>query len=45
MAKRYLGVDKNPWAVPGQERVIMKIAPIRVAEAVYDPETGSRAEK
>jgi PPOX class probable F420-dependent enzyme len=44
LAKRYLGVDENPWAVPGQQRVIMKIAPIRVAEAVYDPETGGRSE-
>jgi PPOX class probable F420-dependent enzyme len=45
LAQRYLGVEKNPWAVPGQQRVIMKIAPIRVAEAEYDPNTGGRAER
>lgn len=45
LAQRYLGMERNPWAVPGQRRVILKIAPIRMAEAVYDPETGSRSER
>jgi PPOX class probable F420-dependent enzyme len=45
LARRYLGVENNPWAVPGQRRVIMKIAPIRAAEAVYDPDTGGRSER
>jgi PPOX class probable F420-dependent enzyme len=44
LAQRYLGMDKNPWAVPGQQRVIMRIAPIRVAEAEYDSETGAKSE-
>ena len=44
LAQRYLGMETNPWAVPGQERVIMKIAPMRVAEAVYNPTTGARSE-
>jgi PPOX class probable F420-dependent enzyme len=44
LAQRYLGMDKNPWSVEGQERVIMKIAPVRVAEGVYDPGTGARSE-
>jgi PPOX class probable F420-dependent enzyme len=45
LAQRYLGLEKNPWAVPGQRRVIMKIAPIRAAEAEYDPKTGGRSER
>lgn len=45
LAQRYLGMERNPWAVPGQRRVIMKIAPIRAAEAEYDPETGGRSER
>lgn len=44
LAQRYLGMEKNPWAVPDQRRVIMKIAPSHVAEAVYDPQTGTRSE-
>lgn len=27
MAKKYLGVDENPWAEPGQERVVVRVAP------------------
>jgi PPOX class probable F420-dependent enzyme len=45
LAQRYLGMNRNPWAVPDQRRVIMKIAPIRVAEAEYDPDTGGRSER
>jgi PPOX class probable F420-dependent enzyme len=45
LAQRYLGMDRNPWAVPGQRRVIMKITPIRAAEAEYDPHTGGRSER
>jgi PPOX class probable F420-dependent enzyme len=25
LAKKYLGVDKNPWGQPGQQRVLFKI--------------------
>jgi PPOX class probable F420-dependent enzyme len=45
LAQRYLGMERNPWAVPGQQRVILKIAPTRGAEAEYDPGTGSRSER
>jgi PPOX class probable F420-dependent enzyme len=45
LARRYLGMERNPWAVPGQQRVILKIEPIRVAEAVYDRDTGGRSER
>jgi PPOX class probable F420-dependent enzyme len=30
-AKRYLGEDKYPWAAPGEERVIVKIEPVKVS--------------
>lgn len=31
LAKKYLGVDKYPNRQPGEERIIIKIEPIRVA--------------
>lgn len=30
MAKKYLGVDKYPFAVPGEKRVLLKILPEKV---------------
>ena len=30
MAKKYLGVDKYPYAQPGEQRVLFKIAPERL---------------
>jgi PPOX class probable F420-dependent enzyme len=31
MAKKYLGVDKYPYRAPGEERVIVKVAPDKVS--------------
>lgn len=30
MAKKYLGVDKYPFAMPGEERVLLKIVPKKI---------------
>ena len=30
MAKKYLGVDKYPFAVPGEKRIILKIIPEKI---------------
>lgn len=30
MAKKYLGVDKYPFAMPGEERILLKIAPGKI---------------
>lgn len=38
LAKKYLGVDKYPFRQPGEERVIVKIAPEKVA--TMDPPRG-----
>jgi PPOX class probable F420-dependent enzyme len=35
LAKKYLVVDQNPWRADGERRVILKIAPERIAEAEY----------
>lgn len=34
----YLGLDHNPWAVPGERRAILRIVPVRIAEAQFDPD-------
>jgi len=31
LAKKYLGVDKNPWREPGQRRVLFKIKTERIS--------------
>ena len=30
MAKKYLGVDKYPFAMPGEERILLKIVPKKI---------------
>ena len=30
MAKKYLGVDKYPFAMPGEERILLKIIPKKI---------------
>lgn len=30
MAKKYLGVDKYPFAMPGEERILLKIVPTKI---------------
>ena len=30
MAKKYLGVDKYPFAMPGEERILLKITPSKI---------------
>ena len=30
MAKKYLGVDKYPFAAPGEKRILLKIAPKKI---------------
>ena len=30
MAKKYLGVDKYPFAMPGEERILLKISPRKI---------------
>ncbi len=30
MAKKYLGVDKYPFAMPGEERILLKIVPSKI---------------
>ena len=30
MAKKYLGVDKYPFAMPGEERILLKIVPEKI---------------
>lgn len=30
MAKKYLGVDKYPFAMPGEERILLKIVPQKI---------------
>lgn len=30
MAKKYLGVDKYPFAVPGEKRILLKIVPQKI---------------
>jgi PPOX class probable F420-dependent enzyme len=35
LAKKYLGLERNPWRKEGERRVILKIEPERVAEAEY----------
>ncbi len=32
MAQKYIGEEKYPWKAPGEQRVIVKIAPERVSE-------------
>jgi len=34
LAKKYLGVDVYPWRIPGERRVIMRVAPTRVRHIV-----------
>ena len=31
LAYKYLGLEKNPWSKPGEQRVILKIKPNRIA--------------
>ena len=30
MAKKYLGVDKYPFAMPGEKRILLKILPLKI---------------
>ncbi len=30
MAKKYLGVDKYPFAAPGEKRILLKIEPLKI---------------
>ena len=30
MAKKYLGVDKYPFATPGEKRILLKIEPLKI---------------
>lgn len=34
MAKKYLGVDKYPFAVPGEKRILLKILPQKIFHMV-----------
>ena len=36
LAKKYIGQDKYPWRQPGEERIILKIEPERVASMMVD---------
>ncbi len=36
LAKKYLGRDSYPWRQPGEQRIILKIAPERVASMMVD---------
>jgi hypothetical protein len=30
MAKKYLGVDKYPFGMPGEKRILLKILPLKI---------------
>ena len=36
LAKKYIGQDRYPWRQPGEERIILKIAPEHVSSMMVD---------